>query len=126
MPKRLQKNGTTNLVVTVTELTTISNVEYVFVFEHEQTHQEVACILSDISTSGNRYNEFVVRDGVDVTFPYSGNYLYSIYEQEAGTGTTTTTGLNMVEKGRIYVYTADDVKNEYSNDSLTDEVYEQQ
>lgn len=111
--------------MTVTELTTISNPEYVFVFEHEQTHQEVACILSDISTSATRYNEFVVQDGVDVTFPYSGNYLYSIYEQASGTGTTSTTGLNMVEKGRIYVYTADETKNEYSNDSLTDEVYEQ-
>lgn len=125
MPKRLQKNGTTNLVVTVTELTTISSPEYVFEFEHEQSHQTVACILSDISTSSTRYNEFQVQDTVDVTFPYTGNYEYRIYEQAAGTGTTTTTGLNMVEKGRVYVYAADETKNEYSNDSLTDKVYEQ-
>jgi len=96
----------------------------VFEFEHEQTHKVVSCILSDISTSSARYNEFEIEDGVDVTFPNRGNYEYRVYEQPSGTGTTNTTGLNMVEKGRAYVYDTPISDNEYSN-NITENVYEQ-
>lgn len=113
-------------MVTVTELTTITNPEYVFEFEHEQTREKVACILSDISTSATRYNEFEITDGNDVTFPYSGDYIYRIYEQPSGTGTTTVSGLTMVEKGRAYVYEADETKNEYTNSSETNTTYERE
>ena len=113
-------------MVTVTELTTITNPEYVFQFEHEQTSEKVACILSDTSTSATRYNEFEIIDGTDVTFPYSGNYIYRIFEQANGTGTTTVTGLNMVEKGRAYVFDTDETTKEYTNTSESNTVYERE
>lgn len=121
---RLEKDAVSEIIVTVTELTTITNPEYVFEFEYQQTHEKVACILSDTSTSTNRYNKFSFEDGVDATLPDVGDYIYRIFEQPSGTGTTTTTGLNRVEKGRAYVYDSGEVKNEYIDNNDQDTVYE--
>lgn len=112
------------MIVTVTELTTITNPEYVFEFEYEQTGEKVACILSDTSTSQTRYNSFTFEDGVNAELPDVGDYIYRVFEQPAGTGTTTTTGLNRVEKGRAYVYDSGEVRNEYTNSNEEDTVYE--
>ena len=123
---RILKGGSTTLILTLTELTTIDPVEYVFTFEEEQTHQIVSCVLSNnLSTSITRYDEFILIDGTDVTFPIDGFYTYRVYEQELGTGTTNTSGLTMVEKGRAYVYKAAATDNEYES-TETNSVYDEE
>lgn len=121
---KILKGGTTNLITTVTELTTISNPEYLFEFVEEQTDESYYCILSDSSLYTGRYNEFAIIDGSDLTFPRSNYYTYSIYEQANGSGNLDPTGLTIVEKGRAWVYEADTNPNEYTNDSETDTVYD--
>lgn len=123
---RILKGGNTTLILTLSELTTISPVEYVFTFEEEQTHQIVSCVLSDnLSTAITRYDEFLLRDGTDVTFPIDGFYTYKVYQQALGTGTTNTSGLTMVEKGRAYVYKVDAAANEYES-TETNNVYDEE
>lgn len=108
----------------MTELTTISNPEYLFEFVEEQTDESVFCILSDTSTSTTRFNEFTVVDGVDVTFPIDGFYTYKIYEQANGSGNLDPDGLTMVEAGRMHVYVVDTAPNEYDNENEESNVYE--
>lgn len=109
-------------MLTLTELTTIITPEYLFEFIEEQTQESYFCILSDISTSTTRFNEFSVTDGVDVTFPIDGFYSYKVYEQEVS-GSLDPTGKNVVEYGRAHVYVVDASDNDYTS-TITDFVYE--
>lgn len=109
--------------MTVTELTTLANPEYLFEFIEEQSDEKSYCILTDISTSTTRFNEFSITDGVDVTFPLDGFYTYNIYEQPNGTGTLDPTGLNRVERGRAHIYVIDAKRSEYTT-TETNSVYE--
>jgi hypothetical protein len=121
---KLLRDGTTTFVATVTELTTISNPEYLFEFIEEQTDNSVYCILADTSTETTRFNEFSITDGTDVNFSVDGFYTYKIYEQANGSGNLDPDGLTMVEEGRAYVYVVDTSPNEYENTSETSSVYE--
>lgn len=122
---RIEKNASNELIVTVTELTTITNPEYVFEFEYEQTREKVACILTDTSASATRYNSFTFVDGVNAELPDVGDYIYRVYQQASGTGATANLlEANLVEKGRAYAYDSGEVKNEYTNTNEQDEVYE--
>lgn len=120
---RVQRSATTTVVVTVTELTTISPVEYLWEFIEEQTDEKLYAIISNISTSTSRYDEFTIIDGTTVTFPIDGYYTYNIYEQ-AVSGSLDPTGKTIVEHGRMHVYQADVAANEYTDDNDTNSVYE--
>lgn len=121
---KLQRDAATTFVITVTELTTISNPEYLFEFIEEQTDESYYCILSDTSLYTGRYNEFTITDGTDLNFPIDGYYTYKVYEQSNGSGNLDPTGLTMVEEGRAWVYLDDSPANEYEDTTETDTVYE--
>lgn len=110
-------------MVTVTELTTLTNPEYLFEFTEEQIDENLYCILTDVSTATTRFNEFSITDGVDVTFPIDGFYTYNIYEQANGSGNLDPTGLTLVETGRAHVYVIDTARTEYTA-TETNSVYE--
>lgn len=123
---RLLKGSATTFVVTLNELTTISNPEYLFEFIEEQSDRKYYCILTDTSSYPTRFNEFTLTDGSDVTFVYDGFYTYRVYEQANGSGNLDPDGLTMVEEGRAHVYESDAADNEYDNTSETNTVYEEQ
>lgn len=102
----IAKSGTTPLIVTVTELTTIANPNYLFEFIHEQSFKSYVCILSNISSSTERYDEFILIDGVDVDFEYNGSYLYNIYQQTSAINTDVNNTDGIVETGRAEVIEA--------------------
>ena len=110
-------------MVTVTELTTLTNPEYLFEFTEEQIDENLYCILTDVSTTTTRFNEFSITDGVDVTFPIDGFYTYNIYEQANGSGNLDPDGLTLVETGRAHVYVIDATRTEYTA-TETNKVYE--
>jgi len=66
-----------------------------------------------------------LTDGVDLTFPYSGDYIYRAYEQASESGNLYPTGLKMVEKGLCYVADEPEISNQYTN-SIESKVYEQE
>tara|TARA_R110001606_G_scaffold56821_2_gene137667 strand:+ start:2792 stop:3124 length:333 start_codon:yes stop_codon:yes gene_type:complete len=110
--------------MTLTELTTISNPEYLFEFTEEQSSESVYAILTNESLSTTRYDEFTVIDGTDLDFPIDGFYTYNVYEQANGSGNLDPTGLNRVETGRSHVYVIDTAPNEYTDSTETENVYE--
>lgn len=91
-------------MVTVTELTTIQNPKYLFEFIEEQSDDHVYCILENVSTAIERFDEFVLVDGVDVTFPYTGFYSYKIYQQESDINLNPELSQGIVEEGRAHIY----------------------
>lgn len=119
---RIEKDGTTTFVVTLTELTTISNPEYLFEFVSDQLDKYFYCILTDESSATDRYNKFTIIDGTDVSFTHDGDYTYNVYEQANGSGNLDPSGLNRVEHGRAKVYIVDSAEDEYSA-SITNTVY---
>lgn len=96
----LNEGQTSNIVVTLTEKTTLVNAHYLFVFTHITTKQVVRVIKStedDLSDYPTRYNEFTLDATV---FPTLGQWLYRVYEQASSTNQDTT-GLNEVENGKM-------------------------
>ncbi len=111
------------MIVTVTELTKVTPVYYLFEFEHQQSFEKVYCILPNISTNTERYDEFTIEDGVDVTFPYDGYYIYRVYQQTSSSNLDPELSDGLVEEGRAHVYQLDSPGTEFST-NITFNIYE--
>lgn len=111
------------MIVTVTELTTVSPVHYLFEFEHEQSFLKYYCILPNLSIAITRFDEFELNDGVDVTFDYDGYYTYRIYQQTSAVNLDPELSDGLVEEGRAHVYQQDSPSTEFST-NITFNIYE--
>lgn len=100
----IEKGSVNNLVLTLSESTTIGNPVYLFkfVWEMDFSVDPVYAILTDISSYTQRYNLFELEEGVDATFRI-GQYTYEVYESAFGSAPADETGLTMVESGRMVV-----------------------
>ena len=119
----IQRNGSSPLIVTVTELTTIASPNYLFEFIHEQSFKSYVCILTNVSIATLRYDEFLLIDGVDLTFDYNGSYVYNIYQQTSAVILDPTLSQGIVETGRAEVVEAPTTNNFYES-PITFEIYE--
>lgn len=113
---------------TLFEKTTLSPVVYLFEFISKGSLTPKYCIASDISTSVNRYNEFVIKDTPspnpllgEVNLS-TGEYVYNIYQQSSSTNLNPT-GLKLVESERLYVKISGTAPVEYTNNDLTNVEY---
>ena len=110
-------------MITVTELTTIQNPKYLFEFIEEQSDDKVYCILENVSTATERFDEFVIVDGVDVTFPYNGFYSYKVYQQASDSNLNPDLSDGLVEEGRAHIYEEESPSGEYDT-IFTNNIYE--
>lgn len=112
------KGQNKNVIVTLTENTTLTNGYYLFVFTHETTKEVIYVIKqfnSDLSNYKYRYNEFLFSASI-FTNATIGKYLYDVYEQTSASNTNIT-GLHLVETGKMDLNVSStpvDVFNEYS------------
>ena len=85
-------------------LRTLPN-NWLFVFCPEQAlgdvNQTIKMYLSDI-VSNKRFNEFVIDESVDVTFPIIGFYDYTVYQMPDGGSLDSSIG-HKVERGMLRV-----------------------
>lgn len=115
---QLIKGQTKDVIVTLTELTTLANAFYLFVFTHETTKAVINVIKnssSDLSQFKYRYNKFTFASGLFANASI-GKYTYSVFEQLSSSNTNIT-GLNLIESGKMDLNasaTPTDVFNEYS------------
>ena len=119
----IQRNGSSPLIVTVTELTTIASPKYLFEFIHEQSFKSYVCILTNVSIATLRYDEFLLIDGVDLNFDYNGSYVYNIYQQTSSVNLNPTLSQGIVETGRAEVVEAA-IANNFYESPITFEIYE--
>jgi hypothetical protein len=98
----LEKDTVNTFVLTLTEVTTISNPYYLFEFEDEfdTTANPIYWEGVDTSSWPSRYNLFTIDEPADVEL-VKGQYKYKVYESPVST--LDPTGLNMIEEGRMVV-----------------------
>lgn len=104
---RVKKGQENRLVVTLTELVNLlSPINWLFRFTNDQGSKEYALFLTDISTSSERFNLFVLEEGTDVTFTTLGDYKYQCYQMPDTNDTDHTRG-TLVETGKAVVFVDD-------------------
>jgi hypothetical protein len=92
--------------LTLTELSTLANPVFLFVFTSDVTKEEQKIILPDLSEKKTRYNLFQIAGNY---FTSEGWHTYKVYEQisEDNLDPALTTGV--VEEGRVFVDSLNDV-----------------
>ena len=104
---QLKKNQVnSNITLTLTEKTTITDANYLFQFTSDQTKEDYFLICQDLATTEQkkRFNLFDITEGVDdplnskIILGLTGRYHYYIYEQVSDTNLDPT-GLTIVERG---------------------------
>jgi len=135
---RFLKDNTNNVVVTVTENSTVTNPIYLFLFQNQTTFDKYYFIATDISTFKERYNKFIVTEKAnpntlsgEVRLGFKGLYNYCIYQ----TNLANTSGLanaaaavpnitKTVEVGTVQVVINDYEIDEYEVQDTTNIVYQ--
>lgn len=116
----IKANQYNTLVVTVSQNSELTNPEYLFSFTHIFTKRQVRFIPTDISTHKSRYDEFEFVEGKgvgEIDFGYEGTWLYSIWEQPAGSGNLNPAlAYNQVENGLATVYVSSAMTSESNFD----------
>jgi hypothetical protein len=129
---QLEQNILNDVVVTLREMTTISNPYYLFEFISDDTNEAKIFTGVDISPNVNRYNEFTIEltSGAEdllnsvITLPIKGFYTYSIYSQVDQTNLDIANITELVEMGKVYVNdTVKPVKKSYAGGNKTKVVY---
>lgn len=103
----IEKGEINTFALTLTEVTTLVDPYYLFVFEGEYNTatEPIYWVGADVSNWPQRYNLFTLEEGVDVDF-VKGQYTYSVYESATPITideNTNTDELNLIEEGRLVV-----------------------
>jgi hypothetical protein len=103
----IEKGEINTFALTLSEVTTLVDPFYLFVFEGEFNTATEPVLWSGVDTSNypTRYNLFTLEEGVDVELT-RGQYTYSVYESDEEIivdENTNTNGLNLIEEGRLVV-----------------------
>lgn len=105
----LIQNQANDVVVTVTEKTTVSAPHYLFRFVNDTSKKEYTCIRSNSSGYTERYDEFLITVISPVINPLLGEveldgpgyYHYYIYAQTSATNLDYTQANELVEVGKM-------------------------
>jgi len=103
----IDKGEINTFALTLSEVTTLVNPYYLFVFEGEYNTavEPIYWVGTDTSNWPVRYNLFTLEEGVDVTL-IKGQYKYSVFESDTPIivdENTNTDELNLIEEGRMVV-----------------------
>ena len=103
----IDKGEINTFALTLSEVTTLVNPYYLFVFEGEYNTavEPIFWVGTETSNWPVRYNLFTLEEGVDVTL-IKGQYKYSVFESDTPIivdENTNTDELNLIEEGRMVV-----------------------
>ena len=108
----ITKGVQSDIMVTLQDSITLLNPYYLFVFTNISTKEELKVIVNsadDKSYFPNRINVFEI-DNALFNDLQTGQYVYEIYEQLSSTNEDTT-GLNLVENGRMILKAVGETTN---------------
>lgn len=95
-------NNSEKIIVTLTELTTIDPVYYLFVFTHVLTKSVVSFIpVSDESAYTERYNKFNIDTAAVFEDQPNGEWHYKVYQQTGDSNTNPDLTEGEVENGKM-------------------------
>jgi hypothetical protein len=103
----IEKGQVNTFALTLTEVTTLVDPFYLFVFQEEFNTTADPILWEGVDTSSYpyRYNLFTMEEGVDIDFN-KGQYTYSVYESSTPIIidiNTDLTDFNLIEEGRLVV-----------------------
>ena len=103
----IEKGQVNTFALTLSEVTTLVDPFYLFVFEDEfnTAIDPIYWIGTDTSSYPYRYNLFTLEEGVDLDL-LKGQYTYKVYESLTDIvidENTNTEELNLIEEGRMVV-----------------------
>lgn len=101
----IEKGQVNTFALTLSEVTTLVDPFYLFVFEDEFNTVIDPILWEGVDTSNYpyRYNLFTMEEGVDVDL-LKGQYTYRVYESPGIIDENTNTEeLNLIEEGRMVV-----------------------
>lgn len=100
----INKDEVNNIVLTLSEVSTLSNPYYLFVFQNEMNPEsdQILFTTADISTYPERFNQFLLDEPVDVEL-VKGQYSYFVYESLVLPVTIEDTTGIVIEEGRMVV-----------------------
>lgn len=126
----ITKNTTNNIILTLAEKTTLTNVVYLFEVINDSSEVVKCFIAEDISPNKYRYNEFdlienATEDLLNGTFELelSGFYKYNIYEQTSTTNLDPTLATNLIETGKLNVTSTITELEQYDGNQTQTVVY---
>ena len=100
----ITKNTTNNVILTLSEKTTLTNAVYLFEVINDATNEVKCFIAQDISSNKVRYNEFNFIENVTenlllgtFSLDKSGFYKYNVYEQVSTTNLDPLLALNKIK-----------------------------
>lgn len=104
----INENTSNTVILTLSEKTTLTNVNYLFEVYNDMTNIYKYFIAQDISTNKLRYNEFIITETV-TEFPLLGQinliaegfYKYNVYEQASASNLNPLLALNLIDKGKL-------------------------
>lgn len=112
------------IIVTLTELQTLSNPYYLFVFEHTTTKNIVAFVAgADESAFTDRFNKFTIDTAVTFAYQPPGMWTYTAYEQDGAINTDPDLAAGILEYGKMILYKADDFAYTKYNEPVTYQAY---
>ena len=117
---KLTKGSTSTVICTLTEKTTISEANYLFVFTSRARNDVVKFVVlntADLSSNQQRWNEFDIVVNTYFNTAQVGWYTYEIYEQASTTNTNISLAGALIEKGLMYLTDSSSTTyTEYSQD----------
>lgn len=96
------------IIVTLTELQTLSEPYFLFRFTHVLTKNVVSLIkhyeTDDESDFPDRYNQFDIDTAVVFANQPIGEWQYEVYEQVSSSNTDPAAATGLLENGKLYLY----------------------
>ena len=137
---RFLKNSTNNVVVTLTENSTVTNPIYLFLFTNQTSNVPYYFIGTDTSSYKTRYNKFSIIEKVsantlngEVTLGFNGYYNYTVYQTSLANTSGLTTAADAVtfitktvEVGVVDVVLDAQTTTEYDVETETNIIYQPQ
>jgi hypothetical protein len=137
---RFLKNSTNNVVVTLTENSTVTNPIYLFMFTNQTSNVPYYFIGTDTSAYKTRYNKFSIIEKVsantlngEVTLGFKGYYNYKVYQTSLANTSGLTTAADAVpyitktvEVGVVDVVLDAQTTTEYDVQDETNIIYQPQ
>jgi hypothetical protein len=103
---KLTKGNTDTLYLTLTEKQTITDANYLFVFESRTTNEKVKFVIvnsSDLSVYKDRYNKFSLEVNTNFATKEEGWYKYKVYEQASTTNVDESLAGGILETGLMFL-----------------------
>ena len=114
------------MILTLTELVTLSPVYYLFVFNHVTTKEVVAFVKAtadEESLFPIRYNQFTIDASVIFDGKQPGEWHYKVYEQSSAVNTSPAAAGGVIEFGKLYLDRATDFDYDKYNTATTFKTY---